>query len=114
METIITGGIGIVTAIISSWATWFFAKRKYNSEVDNNLIQNMKESLDFYKQLSDDNRKRLEEVLDKNKNLEEEVKELRTQLFGIMSSICTDLTCQIRRREFSNLDMFKHEKSHSE
>jgi hypothetical protein len=42
------------------------AKRKYNSEVDNNVISNMKASLDFYKQLSDDNKERLSEVLKKN------------------------------------------------
>ena len=42
------------------------AKKKYYSEVDSTVIDNMKESLDFYKQLSDDNRDRLKEVLNKN------------------------------------------------
>ena len=46
-EILITGGIGFISTIISGWATWFFTRKKYNSEVDNNLIQNMKESLDF-------------------------------------------------------------------
>lgn len=114
METLITGGIGLLTTVVSAWASWVFARKKYNSEVDNNLIQNMQESLDFYKKLSDDNRTRLEEVLKRNEDLEEEVRELRTQLFSLMSSICTDLTCQIRRREFSNLDMFKNEETKSE
>lgn len=106
---LITGGVGVLSTIASSWITWFITRKKYYSEVDNNLIQNMQESLDFYRKLSDDNRTRLEEVLKRNEDLEEEVRELRTQLFSLMSSICTDLTCQIRRREFSNLDMFKHE-----
>lgn len=114
METLITGGIGLLTTVVSAWASWVFARKKYNSEVDNNLIQNMQESLDFYKKLSDDNRTRLEEVLKRNEDLEEEVRELRTQLFSLMSSICTDLTCQIRRREVSNLDMPKHEETKSE
>lgn len=77
IEIIITGAVGLVSTIVSSWASWVFARRKYNSEVDNNLIQNMQESLDFYKKLSDDNRTRLEEVLKRNEDLEEEVKELR-------------------------------------
>ena len=111
---LITGGVGTLSTIVSSWITWFITRKKYNSEVDNNLIQNMQESLDFYRRLSDDNRTRLEEVLKRNEDLEEEVKELRTQLFSLMSSICTDLTCQIRRREFSNLDMLKHEETKSE
>lgn len=114
METLITGGIGLLTTVVSAWASWVFARKKYNSEVDNNLIQNMQESLDFYKKLSDDNRTRLEEVLKRNEDLEEEVRELRTQLFSLMSSICTDLSCQIRRRELTNLTAFKNEESQLE
>lgn len=114
METLITGGIGLLTTVVSAWASWVFARKKYNSEVDNNLIQNMQESLDFYKKLSDDNRIRLEEGLKRNEDLEEEVKELRTQLFSLMSSICTDLSCQIRRRELTNLTVFKNEESQLE
>lgn len=100
---LITGAIGIITTIISGWTSWFFARRKYNSEVDNNLINNMKESLDFYEKLSTDNRERLEEVLKRNAELEQEVGELRKQMFNLMSSICTDLTCQLRKR---NLNLF--------
>lgn len=114
METLITGGIGLLTTVVSAWASWVFARKKYNSEVDNNLIQNMQESLDFYKKLSDDNRTRLEEVLKRNEDLEDEVRELRTQLFSLMNSICTDLSCQIRRRELTNLTAFKNEESQPE
>ena len=74
---LITGGIGLITTIVSSWTSWFFARKKYNSEVDSNLINNMKESLDFYEKLSTDNRERLEEVLKRNTELEQEVRELR-------------------------------------
>ena len=114
METLITGGIGLLTTIVSAWASWVFARKKYNSEVDNNLIQNLRGSLECYKEVSDDNRARLEEVLKRNEDLEDEVRELRAQLFSLMSSICTDLSCQIRRREFTNSDTFKHEESKSE
>ena len=79
---IIIALIGIFSTVLSSWTTWFFTRKKYNSEVDQNLIQNMKESLDFYKQLSDDNRSRLEEVLKRNDELENDVKNLRNQMFN--------------------------------
>ena len=98
---LITGGVGIITSIVSSWTTWFLARKKYNSEVDSNLINNMKESLDFYEKLSSDNRERLEEVLKRNTELEQEVGELRKQMFNLMSSICTDLTCQLRKRDLN-------------
>ena len=94
---IIIALIGIFSTVLSSWTTWFFTRKKYNSEVDQNLIQNMKESLDFYKQLSDDNRSRLEEVLKRNDELENDVKNLRNQMFNLMSQICFDLSCKLRQ-----------------
>lgn len=93
---LITGGVGILTSIISSWATWFFTKKKYNAEVDSALLSNMKESLNFYKELSEDNKRRLEDVLDRNKQLEKEVSDLRRQVTVMLSTICTDLTCMHR------------------
>lgn len=103
---LITGGVGIITTVISGWTSWFFARRKYNSEVDNNLIENMQQSLEFYKRLSDDNENRLDEVLKRNAELEQEIRDLRKQMFSLMSSICTDLTCQLRKR---NLNLFNEQ-----
>ena len=70
MEIIILIITNILAPVITGFATWLMAKKKYYSEVDSTVIANMKESLDFYKQLSDDNRERLKEVLDKNEQLE--------------------------------------------
>lgn len=103
---LITGGVGIITTVTSGWTSWFFARRKYNSEVDNNLIENMQQSLEFYKKLSDDNKNRLDEVLKRNAELEQEIKDLRKQMFSLMNSICTDLTCQLRKR---NLNLFNEQ-----
>ena len=96
MDVIITGLIGFISTIISGWVTWFFTRKKYNAEVDQTLVQNMKESLDFYKKLSDDNRDRLQEVLKRNDELEEEIKKLRDQMFSIMSQICLSVQCPAR------------------
>ena len=103
---LITGGVGIITTVISGWTSWFFARRKYNSEVDNNLIENRQQSLEFYKKLSDDNKNRLDEVLKRNAELEQEIRDLRKQMFSLMNSICTDLTCQLRKR---NLNLFNEQ-----
>ena len=108
LDVLITGAVGVVSSIISAWTSWFFARKKYNSEVDNQLIKNMNESLEFYKKLSDDNKSRLEEVLKRNdelekrdEKLEEEVRQLRMQMLNLMGSLCTDLTCQLRKRDFN-------------
>ena len=100
MGIIITGAIGLLTTLISGWTSWFFARKKYNSEVDGNLIANMKESLEFYKQLSDDNKKRLDEALKRSDYLEEEIKELRKQVLNLMTIMCTDLSCQLRKSDY--------------
>lgn len=108
---LITGGVGLVSTIVSSWASWVFARRKYNSEVDSNLIHNMQEGLEYYKQLSDDNKTRIKEVLDENKQLFDENKQLRkdleelkSQMNKLATSICYDLSCQLRKREYSTLN----------
>ena len=96
---IVTGGVGIFSTIVSSWITWFITRKKYYSEVDHNLIENMENSLEFYKKLSDDNRARLEEMAERNKTLEIEVQELRKQMLNLTMNICLDLTCANRVRE---------------
>lgn len=98
-DLLITGGIGLISTIVSGWVSWVFARRKYNSEVDHNLIENMESSLEFYRKLSDDNRARLEEMAKRNKALEIEVQELRKQMLNLAMNICMDLTCANRVRE---------------
>ena len=98
LETLITGGIGLLTTVVSAVTSWIFARKKYNSEVDHNLIENMENSLEFYKKLSDDNRTRLEEMAERNKTLEAEIQELKKQMLNLTMNICMDLTCANRVR----------------
>ena len=100
-DVLITGGVGLLTSIVSSWTTWFFARKKYNSEVDLNLVEKMEKSLEFYKSLSDDNRTRLEEITERNNELEKEVQELRKQVLTLTMNICMDLTCSNRIKEIT-------------
>lgn len=114
-EILITAGVGLVTTIVSSWSTWVFARKKYNSEVDHNVIDNMKESLEFYEKLSNDNKARLTEALEENKKLREDLNrvleenralkkdmdDLKSQMIKLTTSICYDLSCKIRMREES-------------
>lgn len=94
--------IGVFSTVIGSWTSWFFARKKYNTEVDSNLIENMQKSLEFYMKLSDDNKERLEEALKRNDQLQNEVTELRTQVFKMMNSMCFNITCQLRKKETIN------------
>ena len=98
IQVIVTGIVGLITTVTSGFVSWLFAKKKYNAEVDNNLIENMQKSLDFYMKLSDDNKNRLDEALKRNDALEAEVREVRKQMFELMNNICYDMTCQLRAR----------------
>lgn len=105
IQVIVTGIVGLITTITSSWFSWFLAKKKYNTEVDGALIANMQESLDFYTKLSDDNKSRLDEALRRNDQLEkandqlrEEVSQLRQQVFELMNNICYTLRCDARQK----------------
>ena len=98
-EILITGGVGLVSTIVSSCISWVLARKKYNSEVDHNTIENMDDSLNFYTKLSDDNRARLEELTERNRVLEAEIQELRKQVLDLTFNICLDLSCAHRIRE---------------
>lgn len=104
LGVIITAIIGIITTVASGWTSWFFTRKKYDAEVDNTIIDSMKESLDFYQKLSDDNRRRLDEMIERNSKLEEEISELRKQVTALMTMTCTDLSCKLRQLSRQNGD----------
>ena len=98
IQVIVTGVVGLITTITSGWVSWLFAKKKYNAEVDSNLIENMQKSLDFYMKLSDDNKARLDEALKRNDALENEITKLRDQVNELLMSICFDMSCELRKK----------------
>lgn len=99
IQVIVTGVVGLITTITSGWVSWLFAKKKYNAEVDSNVIENMKQSLEFYTKLSDDNKARLDEALKRNDALEKEIGQLRQQMFELMNNICYNMTCELRTKQ---------------
>lgn len=96
LDVITTGGVGVITSIISAWLGWFFTRRKYRAEVDSTLLKNLSDSLEFYKHLSDDNTERLDRLIKRNAQLELEVRQLRIKVNELSSIICTDLSCRVR------------------
>lgn len=72
-----------ITTIVGPIIAWFLARKKNAAEVDSNVIANMKESLDFYKQLSDDTRRRLDDALKRNDELEQKINDLQKQVMTL-------------------------------
>lgn len=92
-DVIVTALIGVFTSGATGWITWLLSRKKYNTEVDHNNIENMESSLEFYERLSTSNNKILAEVLEKSEKLAQtnvellvEVQNLRAQI-GILTEV---------------------------
>lgn len=111
---------GVLTTAFTGWFTWKRTKKKYYSEVDHNLIENMENSLEFYKTLSDDNKVRLDILTEENDRLRDEVQEIRKQMLELTLNICLDLTCANRiidpkrlQKDAESEDRLSETESHS-
>lgn len=94
---LITGGIGLLTTIVSSWASYFFARRKYNTEVDSKEIENLKESLKFYEEIVKDNNKKLQFYINLAENNRIEVYRLKGVIHRLLNNSCLDNGCVQRK-----------------
>lgn len=97
---LITGGIGLVTTVISGWTSWFFARKKYNTEVDSNEIENLKKSLEFYESIVKDNNKKLQFYIDLAENNRIEVYRLKGVIHRLLNNSCLDNGC-IKRKFYT-------------
>lgn len=97
---LITGGVGMVTTFMSGWVSWFFARRKYNSEVDSNEIENLKKSLEFYEDIVRDNNKKLQFYIDLAENNRIEVYRLKGVIHRLLNTSCLDNGC-IKRKFYT-------------
>lgn len=102
---IITGSIGIVTTIVSGWTSWFFARKKYYTEVDSNEIENLKKSLEFYENIVKDNNQKLQFYIDLAEENRLEVYRLKGIIHRLLNNSCLDNTCI--KRQFYTEDQIK-------
>lgn len=97
---LITGGIGLVTTVVSGWTSWFFARKKYNTEVDSNEIENLKKSLEFYESIVKDNNKKLQFYIDLAEDNRIEVYRLKGVIHRLLNNSCLDNSC-IKRKFYT-------------
>ena len=98
---LITGAVGLVTTVVSSWASWFFARKKYNTEVDSNEIENLKKSLEFYESIVKDNNKKLQFYIDLAEDNRIEVYRLKGVIHRLLNNSCLDNGC-IKRKFYTD------------
>ena len=103
---IITSIIGLVVTIITSLVTWLLSRRKYNSEVDHNNIENMEGSLEFYEKLSASNNKILAEVLEKSEKLAQTIVELLIEVQNLRAQI--GILTEVIKNEVDSVDFERY------
>ena len=97
---LITGAVGLVTTVVSGWTSWFFARKKYNTEVDSNEIENLKKSLEFYESIVKDNNKKLQFYIDLAEDNRIEVYRLKGVIHRLLNNSCLDSGC-IKRKFYT-------------
>ena len=138
METaniLITTGVSLASSTIASLTAWFLARKKYIKEVEAMHIRNKQSDLDFYEDLSDDNKKRLHDLIDENRELREEnirireenaqirvenaairaenaqllkeIREVKVVVNRMLDNVCVNMTCQMRKNGYLPYDIDK-------
>ena len=98
---LITGAVGLATTVASGWTSWFFARKKYNTEVDSNEIENLKKSLEFYESIVKDNNKKLQFYIDLAEDNRIEVYRLKGVIHRLLNNSCLDNGC-IKRKFYTD------------
>ena len=91
--SLITGIVTLGTNLATGIVTWLLARRKYNTEVDSNEIENLKKSLEFYEEIVRDNNKKLQFYIDLAENNRIEVYRLKGVIHRLLNNSCLDNGC---------------------
>lgn len=87
---IIIAFVGVICTALSGAITFFFTKKKYNTEVDSQQIQNISASFDTYKKMTDETisslNQKIEMLQKENDSLRQQVSQLQLQLINFIGS----------------------------
>lgn len=103
---IITAILGVISTGVTGLLTFLFSRKKYNSEVEHNNIENMDNSLEFYEKLSASNNKILEDILERSEKLAESNLKLLIEVQNLRAQI--DILVRVIRTEVSDVDFEKY------
>lgn len=111
---VIIGIIGLVSTVVS----WFLSRKKYYADIesvkisnDSNAIDSMNKSLAFYKDIVEDNKKRLDDsqeqlnqLLKENYQLKQDLQTLKIQVQFLMKYNCMRGDCKKRMTNSDNIN----------
>lgn len=103
--SLITGIITFGTNLATGIVTWLLARRKYNTEVDSNEIENLKKSLEFYEDIVRDNNRKLQFYIKLAEDNRVEVYRLKDTVHRLLNNSCLDNVCT--KRQFYTEDQIR-------
>lgn len=96
-SSLITGIVTLGTNLATGTVTWLLARRKYNTEVDSNEIENLKKSLEFYEDIVRDNNRELQFYIKLAEDNRVEVYRLKGIIHRLLNNSCLDNICTERQ-----------------
>lgn len=114
--------VGLFCTIVTSIVTFLLTRKKYNSEVESQQIQNLNEAFNLYKKTMEEtiaSRQKSQDAIvesmsnemktlkEENSDLRKQVSQLQMEMINILGTICLDTTCKMRQ---VNLPAKKEEK----
>lgn len=103
--SLIAGIVTLVTNLTTGVVTWLLARRKYNTEVDSNEIENLKKSLEFYEDIVRDNNRKLQFYIKLSEDNRVEVYRLKGVIHRLLNNSCLDNVCT--KRQFYTEDQIR-------
>lgn len=103
--SLITGIVTLGTNLATGIVTWLLARRKYNTEVDSNEIENLKKSLEFYEDIVRDNNRKLQFYIKLAEDNRVEVYRLKDIIHRLLNNSCLDNICT--KRQFYTEDQIR-------
>lgn len=119
---LISALVGLFCTIVTSIVTFLLTRKKYNSEVESQQIQNLNEAFNLYKKTMEEtivSRQKSQDAIvesmsnemktlkEENSDLRKQVSQLQMEMINILGTICLDTTCKMRQ---VNLPAKKEEK----
>ena len=82
--------VGLFCTTVSSLVTYLFTRKKYNSEVEAQHIENIKEAMNTYKAMVNDTlteqNKKIQYLQEENDKLKQQINVLQSQLVNLLMS----------------------------
>lgn len=102
---LISALVGVICSGLSSFITFLFTKKKYNTEVESQQIKNLNDAFELYQKTMEDSinsqKKTFEDKIDllqkENSDLRSQVNQLQMEMINILGTICLDTTCKLRK-----------------